>query len=153
MVILAGDSPNIRSYTVYIYGFGQPYRFVHTPHGTAKSFAAAPAPPRGRLNISALSKQGICTHVLRTKQRVNSNLYLASTSDNLLFVKVHHRLPDVQPLCFWQSSERLEVACQLPERTCACDSVYVHVCACARSSIPVGNMPTEGFEEGEAPGL
>jgi hypothetical protein len=26
-VILAGESPNIRSYTVCIYGFGQPYAF------------------------------------------------------------------------------------------------------------------------------
>ena len=27
-VFLAGESPNIRSYTVYIYGFGQPYTFA-----------------------------------------------------------------------------------------------------------------------------
>jgi len=29
MVILTGKSPNIRSYTVYIYGSGQPYRCVY----------------------------------------------------------------------------------------------------------------------------
>ena len=41
-VFLAGKSPNIWSYTVYIYGSGQPYSSVHTPmQGRQSSTAAA----------------------------------------------------------------------------------------------------------------
>ena len=71
-MFLAGKSPNIRSYTVYIYDSGQPYLCVTTSY-TGSNFICSPLP-----STTVVSRYGSSVFHQRTYFRASSHIHRLS---------------------------------------------------------------------------